>query len=321
MSSPLECLYRRVYDPGALLAAHPPRLRHPHKQLAFELACPPGAVHAGPITVTRWRAAPLPETAALAPTTITAVAGFFDYADEPGTAWHLNFADPELFVAYGSHLLAQDELQCVEHPLLGSIREALLAEKLPARTEENLEPTPVLVAGVERRCTLDTAPDFDAGRLYGLYGNRFGAAHADLVRGALHLHAAPRRSNLIAIAAPANGRGPYFPAQIARILTTAYTGFAAAIAESHGAPVTIHTGFWGCGAFGGNRTLMSLLQLLAARLAGVDRLVFHAAEGLGDFEDGAAELDDVLGEPGEPLAALLERIDDLDYEWGVSNGT
>jgi hypothetical protein len=39
--------------------------------------------------------------------------------------WHVNFADPQLFVAYGSQLLAQDELQAAEHPLLGSIREAL----------------------------------------------------------------------------------------------------------------------------------------------------------------------------------------------------
>ena len=27
----------------------------------------------------------------------------------------------------------------------------------------------------------------------------------------------------------------------------------------------VRTGFWGCGAFGGNRTLMTLLQLLADR--------------------------------------------------------
>jgi hypothetical protein len=321
MAPASECLYRRVYEPAALLAAHPPRFRHPHKQLAFDFACPPGAAHAGTITVTRWSAATLPETASLAPTAISGVAGFYDYADEPGTAWHVNFADPELFVAYGSPLLAQDELQAVEHPLLGSIREALLAEKLAARTEHDLVATPVLVANVERRCTLETAPDLDAGRLYGLYGNRFAAASADVVHGALRIHAHPRRSNLIAIAAPAGGRGPYFSAQIARILVTAYTGFAAAVAESPAGPVTIHTGFWGCGAFGGNRTLMTLLQLLAARLAGVDRLTFHAADGLADYEDGAAELADVIGEPGEPLAALLERIDDLDYEWGVSNGT
>ncbi|HEY0988545.1 MAG TPA: hypothetical protein VGD80_15880 [Kofleriaceae bacterium] len=37
----LECLLRRRYDPAELLAAHPPKLRHPHKRLVFELACPP----------------------------------------------------------------------------------------------------------------------------------------------------------------------------------------------------------------------------------------------------------------------------------------
>lgn len=43
----LECLLRRRYDPAELLAAHPPRIRHPHKQLVFELACPARATHAG----------------------------------------------------------------------------------------------------------------------------------------------------------------------------------------------------------------------------------------------------------------------------------
>ncbi len=35
------------------------------------------------------------------------------------TRWHVNFADRHLFVAYGSPLMAQDEIQCMEHPVLG----------------------------------------------------------------------------------------------------------------------------------------------------------------------------------------------------------
>jgi len=329
MITSLTCLVRREYDPGALLAAHPPILRHPHKRMLFDLACPPGAVHRGPIALTRWSAAALPARATLAPTEIAVVPGYYDYAGREDGVWHVNFADPQLFVAYGSALLAQDELQCVEHPLLGSLREALLAEGQPAVTEKDLQPTPVLIAGVERRCTFETAPDFEAGRLYGLYGNRFAAAPAEHVRAAVHVHAAPRRSNLIAMAAPGGGRGPYFPAQLERILVTAYTAFAAAIAESRrawpDAAVEIRTGFWGCGAFGGNRHAMTLLQLLAARLAGVDRLQFHAFDDAGqrDFRTGAADLDRVIaaGAADEPLAALQGRVDDLDYAWGVSDGT
>jgi hypothetical protein len=319
----LKCLLRREYAPGALLADHPPRLEHPHKRLVFALACSPGAVHGGTIVLTRWGAASLPDPLAPVPTEVTAVPGYYDYQGSDEGVWHVNFADPQLFVAYGSPLLAQDELQAAEHPLLGSLREALLAEKQPALTEQNLVPTPVLVAGVERRCVLATDPDLDAGRLYGLYGNQFARASADVVRAAVRVLEPPTRSNLIAIAAPTGGPGPYQRKQLEGILVTAYTGFAAAVAESRrlwpGVPVEVRTGFWGCGAFGGNRRAMTLLQLLAARLAAVDRLRFHAADqaGLDDFRAGAADMEAVLA-PG--LAELLDRIEARGYPWGVSDG-
>lgn len=323
----LTCLYRRAYEPGALLAAHPPRLKHPHKQLMFDLACPPGARHRGPLELTRWAAAALPATVELAPTVELTRPGHFDYAGPSDAVWHVNFADPLLFCAYGSRLLAQDELQAVEHPILGALREALIAEDVPALTDDRGAPTPVLVRGAERRCALSTAPDLDAGRPYGLYGNQFARASAEQVRAATRVIDPPTRSNLIAIAAPAYGSGDYMPAQIAKIAVTAYTGFAAAVAESHrswpGVPVEVRTGFWGCGAFGGNRHAMTLLQLLAARLAGVARLVFYVSDhaGLAAYRTGAAHLAQVLHAPGEPLRDVLERVADLDYAWGASDGT
>jgi hypothetical protein len=327
MTGMLECLLRRRYDPTELLAAHPPRLRHPHKRLVFELACPAGATHASAIELTRWAAAPLPPTLALAATEIAAVPGHYDY-ETRDAVWHVNFADPQLFVAYGSALLAQDELQAAEHPLLGSLREALVAENQPALTEQGNTPTPVLVAGVERRCAIATAPDLEAGRPGGLYGNRFAAASPDIVRSAVRVLEPPTRSNLIAMAAPCGGSGPYQREQLAGVAVTAYTGFSAAVAESRriwpGAPVEIRTGFWGCGAFGGNRRAMTLLQLLAARLAGVDRLRFYVFDpaGQANFSAGAADLARVLaaGAPEQSTAAAIDRIAELGYEWGVSDG-
>lgn len=326
---PPVCLLRREYAPAVLLEEHPPVLRHPHKRWVFELACPPGAVHTGPLELTRWSALPLPERVELTPTEVLPVRGKYDYRGDDAGVWHVNFADPQLFVAYGSPLLAQDELQAAEHPVLGSLREALLSEGLPARTEVNDAPTPVLVVGAERRCAIATEPDRAAGRPQGLYGNRFAAAPAAAIRAAVHVLRPPTRTNLIAMAAPTGGPGPYFRWQLERVLTTAYTSFAAALAESRrlwpGSPVEVRTGFWGCGAFGGNRHAMTLLQLLAARLAGVDRLCFYAFDevGLAAFQHGADDLDRVLaaGTAGEPLGALIERIGDLDYEWGVSDGT
>jgi hypothetical protein len=61
------------------------------------------------------------------------------------------------------------------------------------------------------------------------------------------------------------------------------------------------------------------------RLAGADRLHFHAvdAPGLTDFETGAADLAELLAarDADEPMFELIERIEDLGYLWGTSDGT
>ena len=305
---------RRDLEAAELVRRHPPRFDHPHKQLCFELAG--GTEVAGPITVTRWRAA-LPAAHADAldrHNTLEVIAEPtpFVYDGTPG-AWHVNFADPDLFFGYGSALLAQDELQCLEHPVLGSLRDALHAEG-QARTADRDGATPVLVTGAERRCELDTMPA--PGRPHGLYGNEFASAPAEAVRAALRVVRPPTRTNLIAMAAPGYGHGTYRRVQLEQILATAYTGFAAAVGETArlwpGAPTEIRTGFWGCGAFGGNRTVMVALQLIAARLAGVARVRFYAVrpDGLADFERGAAAAN------ARDAIAALER-----EHWGTSNGT
>jgi hypothetical protein len=319
----LDCLVRRTYDAAALHANHPPKLKHPYKRLVFETAVPAGSTLAGTIELTRWAAARLPDALALAPTTCTPMAGHFDYAGDHRGVWHLNFADPNLFIAYGGPLLAQDELQAAEHPALGSIREALIAEKLPAVTEDRTGPTPVLVAGVERRCEILTAPS--PARPLGLYGNRFAATPLDVVRDAIRVISPPTITNLIAIAAPGGGRGPYARRDIEMVLVTAFTGFSAAALESRtrwpGVPVEVRTGFWGCGAFGGNRHIMTLLQLLAARLAGLDLLTFYVFDeaGLAAYATGAEHLDQVLALGGS-LADVLTRIEARGYAWGYSDG-
>jgi hypothetical protein len=133
------------------------------------------------------------------------------------------------------------------------------------------------------------------------------------------------------MAAPAGGDGRYGSREIAGILTTAWTAFRAAVVESARlaaggpAPIEIRTGFWGCGAFGGSRPLMALLQILAARMAGVQRLTFYAFDQAGvlPFQEGAGALDAALrrGSAGETLAALLGRIEQRGFQWGVSDGT
>jgi len=234
----------------------------------------------------------------------------------------VNFADPELFVAYGSRLFAQDEMQAAEHPVLGALKEALNAAGARARTEERGQPTPILIAGAERRCRVATDPNQAEGRPRGLYGNAFGTAPAESVRRATTRIEPPTVTNLIAIAAPSGGRGLYSAEEIERILTTAFTGFRAAVAESGSSPVVVHTGFWGCGAFGGNRVLMATLQVIASHLAGVKRLKFHSvgAAGLEAFDSAVCLIEQDLGVVDIGARALAHRIAAMGFEWGTSDG-
>lgn len=244
--------------------------------------------------------------------------------------WYLNFADPRLFAAYEGPLLAQDELQVLEHPSLASVHEALRRNTRPEAkllTIEDGSPTPILVRGVERRCALALDRNAAQGRPDGLYGNRFSRATPDAVQRALRVLHPPTVSNLLAISALPGGRGPYTADQIRWTLVTALSGFSAALLESRElAPeseVVVHTGHWGTGAFGGNRTLMAMLQILAARFACIDRLIFHTVDA-----DGAESWEDALRWGAERVwTSGTERVEDLvarlvamEFAWGISDG-
>jgi hypothetical protein len=88
-------------------------------------------------------------------------------------------------------------------------------------------------------------------------------------------------------------------------------------------PVVVHTGFWGCGAFGGNRVLMSLVQMLAAQAAGVNALVYHTVsrQGTGAWTRARILLLDVFA-AGMPstTAGLCARMASLGLQWGTSDG-
>lgn len=304
-----------------LVSAYPPVWRDRNKKVVAALSCPLGAVHSGRIRVTRWRANGLPPRFGPHRCAIQARADVFGYepADDGTTHWHLNFADARLFVAYGSGLLAQDELQVAEHPALGAVAEAMFElEGYEPLTCEAGEPTPVLVRGVERRCVIDTAPALAHGRVHGLYGNRFRAAEPEVVRSAVTVLEPPTVSNILAIEAPTGCRGAYTAEQVGFVLRTAHAGFVAARRESPD-PITVHTGFWGCGAYGGNRELMALLQVLAAHLAGVERMVFHTFDdaGMERYQAAEAALGGLaLGGLDQTIAAVVDR----GYSWGVSDG-
>ena len=326
-------LDRLVFEARDLMQDYAPHWRHGHKAVVYELACPPGSVWEGQLRYTRWAAMPLPEAVdpSSAADRVEAREDVYDYAptgNRPETVeWHVNFADPHLFVAYTSGLFAQDEMQVAEHPALGALREALVRDRHEAVTVENGQPTPVLVMGVERRVRVATERNAAEGRPEGLYGNAFARATEDAVRRATTRLEPPTVTNLIAMAAPGFGAGTYTETQIHSVLTTAFTGFRAAALESESAQgpeatAVVHTGYWGCGAFGGNRVLMAALQALAAEMAGVRRLVLHTFDRVGSraWDEAYGVLQTLAGDAPVPSGELISRIAALGFAWGESDG-
>ncbi len=308
-----------------------PRL-HPNKRVVLERACPAGTSLGGTLGFSAWNVGGLPGTLDVAAARELArpVPGFFDYVPMGGPGavnWHLNFADPSLFTAFETSLFAQDELQVAEHPALAYLRGTLRARGLPHRTIVDGRPVPILVSGVERRCAVDLEPDPAEGRPQGLYGNHFGAASPEAVRRAVQVLEPPTISNILALAAPDSGHGLYGQDELRQILLTAFGGYRAAALESAhlqpGAGTLIHTGFWGCGAFGGNRLVMTILQLGAAALAGV-QLVFHhgAPQGRHSFDEARSLLHTLASQrPSLPTEEFLEWVTYQDFEWSQSDGT
>ncbi len=334
MASPI-CLQALELDIKPMMAAHPPVWRHGHKRAVYEKVVQNCGHPEGRLRYTRWEAARLPATWEPRACDLVAKPDFYSYEASAAHVWHVNFADPRLFAAYGSALLAQDELQVLEHPALGSLREALLAADDRLLTRENTESTPVLISGVPRQCALDTAPTRRPKSLWsrltgetearGLYGNQFQKATLGEVMAALTFFRPPTVTNIIAMAAP-TGRGLYKRSQIIDVVETAYTAMCAAALESSSLSpscgVEINTGWWGCGAFGGNRTLMALLQVLAARMAGVGRLVFHTGSkaSIFEFDEGCGFLEAMLADCGGNTSTLMDAIERVGFSWGTSDG-
>jgi hypothetical protein len=326
----LTPVYRHTLDAAALVAEFPPRWGNANKLVVHNIACPSGCVHRGQITVSRWPAPPLPDRIDLAgPAVIESHPGVFDYVlpSRETLPWYLNFAHYDLFCCYGSGLLAQDELQVAEHPALGSLREMLIARGISPLTVQDDQPTPILISGVERRCEIATDPNDAQGRPHGLYGNRFMAAPADVVARATRAIEPPTVSNILAMEAPI-GSGPYSRAEIAFILRSALTGFTAVRVEAEGRlderQIEVHTGYWGCGAYGGNRVLMALLQIIAASASGIDRLVFHTmtAEGMAPLQEARQRFTDEIAPLGPKCKGdlLVMKIANMGFVWGEGDG-
>ncbi len=327
MSNP-TAFAKHVFDANELVSRYPPKLTDKNKSAVFQLGLKDHHSKSPRIEYTCWSQVGLPEHVCKTDIELIHQGEYFSYPNSTPDCieWHLNFAHEDLFGFYGGPLFAQDEMQVAEHPVLGCLRESILKNDLYRTTVKNKFATPILVAGIDRRCSIEITRDPSAGRPNGLYGNEFQYASEDAVRHATTLLNPPTKTNIIAMESPQPDYGLYTKDQIKFILASAITGFSAAAAHcrdvNSSAKVSIHTGYWGCGAYGGNRELMPLLQIIAAYCAGVDILHFHTGGDNSGYFGALETLDLILPEwESIPADQLINIIFMLRYDWGVSDGS
>lgn len=326
-------LYRLTLTPQDLRTWAAPRFVEPNKAAIYDHHCPDGCQTVGEVHVARWPTIDDSLTSADRAPEVFARSGGFAYnpADEQTAAWHANFANWDLFSHYAEGPFAQDEIQALEHPALGGVREALLARELSTLVTDDgpqgPTPTPFTIAGVQRRLTIDTSPRDDDRWPHGLYGQDFWLAPEDAALEATTILDPPTISNVVAMEAPALGSGRYSPGEIRFVLLAAASAFTAARAESQrlwpGRAVEVHTGHWGCGAYGGNPALTGAAQLLAARMAGIDRLVFWNLDAMAEENFRAAQeaAGLVLREAKSPTPTdAVALLDSFGFHWGVGDG-
>jgi hypothetical protein len=174
-----------------------------------------------------------------------------------------------------------------------------------------------------------------------VYGNAFAkASERQLIQACQYLPH-PQTVNLIAIEAPSHGRGSYTREQVDYILVTCYVGFKAAqilankthalntrqqrSASNRGGNsrlrTIIHTGWWGCGAYGNNRQMMILTQILAAYWAQVDEIIFHTQTNdyQRDIDAARGLVEKMLKE--KRIEDVIDQIVRLNLQWERSNNT
>lgn len=309
-------------EAAAMLRDYPPQVEHVKKRLLFDMALENGLN--GPLTIRRYQAFSLPRIwQPFSPATeIKACKGYFRYNDSDTCRhWYMNFAHHDLFTGYGHFMFAQDEIQVAEHPALACLRELMLTrtDALKPRTVENELPTPVLFSDVQRTLKIDT---------HSIYGARFARADEATIRESVSQFLPASRSNILAIESPVSaGNRIYSRSEIELALLTAYSGFRAIVltsvsGDSTPQPVVLHTGNWGCGAYGGNRQLMLTIQMMAARLAGLSSVVFYCG---ADSVDDVATFDYALSKqfkfrPGVKIEQVVMRLVNQRFHWGTPDG-
>lgn len=337
-----KVIVRKKFNTDEMVNQYPPKLYSPNKKIIYDIACPNGCIHKGTVDFSKWAMMEAEESYDVnsLKTKLLMTEDAFQYQsalikNPPVVEWHVNFADECLFMGYGGQLFAQDEIQAAEHPALGSLRENLLDLEMtdsrfgPCTQDDDGNATPILIRGVERRASISVEPNPAKGIFDGIYGHKFALASENMIKKACRVIDPPTLTNLIAMVAPSEGEGEYSLEKIEQIFTTAFTAFTAAKIESilsngENSIVKIHTGNWGTGAFGGNKILMPLLQIIAAYTAKIDIFAYHtySRENTLNYKKAVSiyKNEIINDDKNIVLHDILHRIHKMGFQWGMSDG-
>ena len=238
----------------------------------------------------------------------------YDKSTEKNEHWTANFADKDLFGYAHTNLLAQDELQVLEHPGMYHLINALSSDSKSLNNDDI-----ALVKGVKRK-----------GELKNIYGNQFQAASEKVIDENLTKIENPHESNIFAIVAPkakaSDQNKPYTKSDLEKLFYRALNAFEAIKKQAKGKEVTIHTGNWGAGAFGGSVKVAALCQMVAAKKANVDNFIFYPMDKKQDFEEAEKIFEKIQKENkdmkvDEFLDYLHQNAKSFNLLYGASNNT
>ena len=289
-----------------LLDKYTPDYSFSRKRWLFEQACAVHSKVSGDLEISRWAfdESVFEKGAGFySGCKISSVPGYYDYKDRSSSeryVWYVNFADYLLFGFYDDSKFAQDEIQSLEHPLLCSVVRYLDDNNLPhlptyTALIRNKVTAPYLVENVPYWISVNTSVTMADGSVHNLYGHNFSTESHDVINAGIKIVQEDLNNNIIAMAAPDSiNNGCYSYSDIRYSIETVLTAFSAAAvqADKKGCKkVVIHTGNWGCGAFGGVPVFSYLCQFIAGSMCGIDELVFHAPV-MQDFNKALALFED-----------------------------
>ena len=228
--------------------------------------------------------------------------------------WTANFGDERIFFGSVTGLLAQDELQALEHPALSHVYTAI--QNHPTFGRLDLDGSALLVEGARRYGELKHVEE--------LYGNAF--AKAPLPTITVHGYEEPKENNLFVFVAPRipsyKAGQPYRYEDLRALFDNAYTAFSAIVKRD--ADAVIHTGNWGCGAFGNDPKTVALIQFAAAKMAGVRNICYYPLEKKGPLNAGLKLFHEIHPKQGtreEFLRDVESHAADYGLVYRYGNGT